>query len=362
MQLTKIPWCDHTFNPWTGCGHVSAGCDNCYAAAQSRRFGRDFSQRVRTSERNWKEPLKWNKKAKDWSDRNGEICADCGSKNCSSWKGHWPLHCTDCKSEKRSRVANPLVFCGSMCEWLGDLIRLIHATPNLNWLLLTKRPEAWLQRMGDTFARLLLRGADTLKLVAWRDGNPPPNVWIGTTVENQEMADKRIPELLKIPAVGRFLSCEPLLGEVDLSRYHIGWHHCADCGHVSDPHEDIPLGSEIPCWKCSNIGSTEIGGHHLHWVICGGESGHNARPMHPDWPRGLRDQCELAEIPFFFKQWGTWHPLGTTDGRQELPFGSYELPSPEWPSGRGFFKKRKGEAHALLDGTEHKHFPKGLQK
>ena len=126
---------------------------------------------------------------------------------------------------------------------------LVERTPNLDWLLLTKRPE---------LAR---------RLTPWRAAWPS-NVWLGTTVENQHFADQRIRHLLCVPCRYRFLSCEPLLGFVDLSRY-------LDA---------------------------------LHWVIAGGESGARARPTHPDWIRRLRDQCSGAGVAFHFKQWGNWHP------------------------------------------------------
>ena len=154
-----------------------------------------------------------------------------------------------------------------------------------NALLLTKRPGNWLRRMGDACACAALRGEDVGRLFAWRDGTPPPNVWIGTTVENQEMADKRIPELLKIPAKMRFLSCEPLLEEVTLDR--IGekcrWEHMTR----------IAIKAEWPSLY-------DMKG--IHWVICGGESGARARPMDVEWARSLSSQCENAGVPFFMKQ------------------------------------------------------------
>jgi protein gp37 len=136
--------------------------------------------------------------------------------------------------------------------WRVRLWNLMEATPELDWLLLTKRPEH-------------IAGK-----VPW-ERNWPQNVWLGTTTENQLWADRRIPELLKHPAAVRFLSCEPLLGPIDLSKW------------------------------------TRSPGR-IDWVIAGGESGHKARPMQPDWIRALRDECTGAGVAFHFKQWGQWRP------------------------------------------------------
>lgn len=149
---------------------------------------------------------------------------------------------------------------------------LIEATPNLDWLLLTKRPENIANMMPIRW------GTDPYLRIFDDTSLMPVNVWVGTSVENQEQAEKRIPYLLAVPAKVRFLSCEPLLGPADLT--------------------DASL-------------YTRIGGaiSYLNWVIVGGESGPGARPMHPDWARGLRDQCQANGVPFLFKQWGQWAPI-----------------------------------------------------
>jgi protein gp37 len=170
------------------------------------------------------------------------------------------------------------VFCASMADvfdnhrsilpdWRANLWSLIAATPHLDWLLLTKRPQNIAKMLPPT----------------WSDGWP--NVWLGTTVENQTEADRRIPHLLATPARVRFLSCEPLLGPVDLTRVKN-----PVCGEV--------------CALTGYLGTGMYGdyGPKLAWVICGGESGPGARPMHPDWARSLRDQCQAAGVPFFMKQ------------------------------------------------------------
>lgn len=132
------------------------------------------------------------------------------------------------------------------------LWELIAQTPALDWLLLTKRPE------------------HISRLAPWSE-NWPKNVWVGVTAENQQWAARRIPILLQVPAILRFVSCEPLLGSVDLARW-------------------------------------VQGKRRIDWVIAGGESGHKARPMNPEWARKLRDQCRAAAVPFHFKQWGHWRP------------------------------------------------------
>jgi protein gp37 len=283
---SKIEWTDHTFNPWIGCTKVSPGCANCYAEAQNnlRKWNREGwgkgVPRKRTSEANWKHPLMWNKQASVESQCASSILQDskAGERNI----------------EWATNYHRPRVFCASLADWLddeipiqwlADLLDLIRRTPNLDWLLLSKRPENWLSRVEQAgFHLRRIRPDDAGGTAhdraegfvnAWLNGVEPSNVWIGTTVENQDMADKRLPQLLSIPARVRFLSCEPLLDPVDISSIL--------------PDED---------------GYRATGDHYIDWVICGGESGPNASPMNPDWARSLRDQCAAASVPFFMKQMG----------------------------------------------------------
>lgn len=287
-ENSKIEWCDHTFNPWIGCTKVSPGCANCYAETlMDTRYGKvqwgKDKPRARTSAANWKLPLKWNRMA-----------ASCG-------KPEGADECPICSGPNGPH--RPRVFCASLAdwlddevpiEWLADLLALIHATPNLDWLMLTKRPENFKSRLVAAIAGNWADPADlTDRIHAWVDGTRiPHNVWIGTTVENQDMADKRIPDLLRIPARVLFLSCEPLLESIDVSYpeafYPDGPTRCCDgreCSCMGMP-IDPPL-----VWE-------------LNWVICGGESGPNARPMDVEWARSLRDQCKAANTAFFMKQMG----------------------------------------------------------
>jgi protein gp37 len=278
-ENTKIEWCDHTFNPWTGCAKVSPGCVNCYAEGWAKRSGivkwGKGEPRRRTSEIMWKLPLKWN--------RDHRLLV-----GTSEEEVHW----------------RPRVFCASLADWLDnevpiewllDLLELIRITPYLDWLLLTKRPENFRKRIFKVGCYAVGEDVDNKPLAAlcydWLDKNASPsNVWIGTTVEDQHRANIRIPQLLDIPAKVRFLSCEPLLGKVDLRLPCAGTHHgigTLDCPRELHHHHDR---------KCV--------GRNLHWVITGGESGNGCRPFDASWARSLRDQSADSGVAFFMKQMG----------------------------------------------------------
>ncbi|RIX74443.1 phage Gp37/Gp68 family protein [Acidovorax cavernicola] len=256
---SKIEWTDHTFNPWVGCLAISPGCKHCYAADWAKRYGRDFAARTRTSAANWKMPLRWNAQADAFMAQHG----------------------------RRQRV-----FCASLAdvfdnaverEWRDDLATLILNTPNLDWLLLTKR----IGNAGDMLGEMFLDG-------------PPDHVWLGATIVDQAEADRDIPKLLGVPAAKRFLSMEPLLGPVRLDVLAL------------DPDRVIlnALNGQCGVGFAHTQGDFPSG---VDWVIVGGESGAGARPMHPDWVRSLRDQCGPAGVPFLFKQWGEWFPVSQQD-------------------------------------------------
>lgn len=290
-ETSKIEWCDHTFNPWIGCTKVSPGCLNCYAAVSTpvRTMGIKWGKgqpRKRTSEGNWKLPLKWNRAASK---------AD-----------------YFCRMQGQDRPNRPRVFCASLSdwldpevpiEWLADLLDLIRRTPHLDWLLLTKRPELWRERIQAVIDATFpgfdqhtpaaeieeYKATDEAKTRSWlcywhhSPHHPtlhsvPHNVWIGTTVEDQQRADERIPALLKIPAKVRFLSCEPLLGPVEFS-------------NVTRRADAVSV-----------LGQSALTG--IHWVICGGESGTGARGMDVRWAESIRSQCQAVGVPFFMKQLG----------------------------------------------------------
>lgn len=246
MKNSKIAWTNDTFNPWRGCTKVSAGCENCYAERDSKRYGLNIwgpqAERLIASDKYWLKPMKWNKEAEETGTRRQVFCASFAD-----------------VFEDRPELKEPRL----------RLWALINLTPNLDWLLLTKRPEN-VNRMG---------------LAAWMQNGWPDNVWLGTSVENQQQADRRVYELMKVPARVRFLSMEPLLGPVDLGLM----------GAL--PVQDFP-GYQMAYQK-------------IHWVIVGGESGPKHRTMDEAWARSIRDQCAEAGTAFFMKQLGgLWDKKG----------------------------------------------------
>jgi len=324
-ENSKIEWTDHTFNPWSGCVKVSPACQHCYAAALPPAYRRNavwgaHTDRMPASDSYWAQPLAWDRKARKEGVRRRVFCAS-----------------TADVFEDRADL-DPLR------ERLWDLIQ---KTPNLDWLLLTKRPEV---------------------MFKWSQSHPwPVNAWAGTTVESQEWADRRIPHLLKVPAQIRFLSCEPLLGAIDISGYltRPQWGEVNE--HGTRPYQIVPRNDLI------------------QWVIAGGESGPNARPSHPDWFRLLRDQCREAGVPFLLKQWGEWAPGEEVEANGTDWCGMYEpdrdnggVPKHYWPDsplretamrlGKGEMSQNlcddtcvlrvgKKAAGRLLDGVEHNEFP-----
>ncbi len=241
---TGISWTHHTFSPFWGCSKVSPACDDCYAETLSNRFGfkiwgADAPRRF-FGDKHWGQPLKW--------DRLAAVAGE------------------------RRRV-----FCGSMCDWaegrpdqkphIDRLFKLIEATPNLDWLMLTKRPQL----------------IDKLIPADWMD-IPRHNVFWGTTAENQFWFDNRWSFLKKIPGVVHWISAEPMVGPIVL------------------PDDFLSLGSHA-------------------WMITGGESHSNrfkARPIHPRWIKNLRNQCVAAGVPYHFKQYGEFAPTGPIDAKQKL--------------------------------------------
>ena len=245
-ENSKIEWCDHTFNPWIGCTKVSPACDNCYAERDmDHRFGRvkwgAGQERSRTTVQNWNKPKRWNKEAEN-ADRR------------------------------------PRVFCASLADvfdtevedmWRWDLFKLIRETPNLDWLLLTKRPavsKRW-------FSGLLTK---------MKGGPDWQNVWLGTSVENEEMAKARIPYLSTTKYVAkRFLSMEPLLEPVNIDPW---LYREGICGNID-------------------------------WIIVGGESGPGRREMPVHWAEQVLKDCRTHNVPFLLKQMTG----GTYAEKQDIP-------------------------------------------
>ena len=326
---SKISWTDQTWNPIVGCSKCSPGCKNCYAERMARRQA--FMRPVC-----------------EYADVVGE----------SGWNGKTAL--------VKSALTKPLhwkkprrIFVCSMgdlfhesvpFEWIDQVFAIMALCPQYTFQLLTKRAE----RMADYIESLTTvdgayrftgmqpyRAEQANKplhkhAVNYRRRIPLPNVWLGTTCENQEQADRRIPHLLRCPAAVRFISVEPMLSDLD------------------------PF-----TLRNSGLGHIHVA-KNIDWVICGGESGPNARPMHPDWVRSLRDQCVAAVVPFHFKQWGEWAPdegLGIDMTRIIDKSGVTTFLFCGWGreiSERGWHPVRKvgkSRAGCLIDDQEWKQFP-----
>jgi len=267
VSKTKIEWADAVWNPIRGCSRVSEGCRNCYAERIAARFcsGEDGLAQFSASGPRWTgrvemgngqklmEPVGWQRPRRVFVNSMGDLFHE-----------------------------------GARDEWIEQVFAVMALEPQHVFMVLTKRAERMRRFLADVGrsarervenkARFLghLRGFRMLE--AW----PLPNVWLGVSVEDQRAAEVRVPELLATPAALRFVSCEPLLGPVDLYTWL--------------PILEIERESRSP--KDS----------YLDWVIVGGEPGPGARPTHPDWVRQIRDQCKAARVPFFFKQWGEWLP------------------------------------------------------
>lgn len=292
-ENSGIEWTDHTFNPWVGCTKVSPACDNCYAEAWAKRGGNGHLWKPLVQPRRsktWRDPIRWNAKAEAEGRRHRVFCASL--------------------ADVFDNQVDP--------AWREDLWALIHDTPHLDWLLLTKRPQNIAKMLPGTDGR----GASDYSRGVWGDGWP--NVWLGTTVENHAEADRRIPHLLAVPAAVRFLSCEPLLEGVVIRDHWLVRHH--------------------------------PGSARIDWVIAGGESGPGARPMHPDWARSLRDQCGAAGVPFFFKQWGEFADFDHIgEAWNALPDRIRE--QQQFLAGKAMVRIGKKAAGRLLDGVQHDGFP-----
>jgi len=285
MIDTKIEWADHTVNFWWGCSKISPACQHCYAETMAARWRADS--------------VTWGTLGKRWIRDKAEAEA---RKIDALSLASGGLHRAFVNSMSDSFEAHPALVAPRR-----DMLDLLASLTGTRWLLLTKRPQQVL----------------TMIPPHWRD-EWPAHIWIGTTVEDQQRAEERLPALLEIPAPGRFLSCEPLLGPVDL------WPWLGD-------HEDRPT-----TWGT------------ISWVIAGGESGPHARPMHPDWPRALRDQCSATATHFFFKQWGEWDqakPIPTESFHQGKPRDGHVFVQED---GEIVVSERVGKKRAgrLLDGIE----------
>lgn len=329
---TKIEWTDATVNAINGCSLASPGCTNCYAMKQAHRFpvrqglttktkgGMVWTGEVRFNEKVLEQVLSWKRPRRIF------------------WNAHGDTF--------HESVPN---------EWIDRCFDVMAHTPQHIHQVLTKRSG----RMRAYFENLpaRVRNMDCHAGLDFVDF-PLPNVWLGVSVEDQQRADERIPDLLATPAAVRWLSCEPLLGPVDLES---AWHGenaldsecCGDCAWCE---KGLP-----PLHNCQRSkGDWTWTRSGLDWIVAGGESGPGARPMHPDWARTLRDQCAAAGVPFFFKQWGEWAPVDddTPEGTpvtDVMPDGMRVVHGNTLTA--LLAKAGKKAAGRLLDGVEHNGMP-----
>lgn len=284
---TRIEWADKVWNPVVGCTPVSAGCAHCYAKRIHERFYQDKPfSMIQLHPERIEQPFRWMKPSRVFVNSMSDLFHE--------------------------DVPD---------EFIHSVFSVMATAENQTFLILTKRPERmkkFCSKFGRSFATDEYSGPRNEFLQPW----PLPNVWLGVTAENQKATDERIPLLLETPAAVRFVSVEPMLGPVDLGAYLF-----------ADP--------ERPEWSRLN---------RLHWVICGGETGPGARPMHPDWVRDLRDQCLAAGVPFFFKSWGEWTITPPIDNPRATQIA---------PGMQRVGKKRAGR---ILDGREWNQFPQERNK
>lgn len=320
MAETKIEWTDFTWNFIRGCSRVSEGCKNCYAESIAKRFSGDGLPYAGTiGDRG-----KWNGNITFHEDKLLEAL---------KWKTPRKVFVNSMSDLFHENVAD---------EWIDKAFAVMALTPHITYQILTKRPERMREYVNCAYAS----GSDwcmgdaisneQIQVFRAATGRYPPtdiaelfpyhwplsNVWLGVSVEDQKTADERIPHLLQVPAAVRFLSVEPLLGKIEFSNV-----------------------SKRSDWK-EQLGKKAFQG--IHWVIVGGESGPNARPMHPDWVRSIRDLCVAADVPFFFKQHGEFvlDPLANPADKLTRVVDHQQ-----------FTRIGKKKAGRLLDGREWNQFP-----
>lgn len=363
--MTSIEWARNedgsrgeTWNPVVGCSLVSPGCTNCYAMKMAARIERMDASGQRLAMPHYAGLTQASKAGAVWTGKVAFAPDGIVTK---------PL------AWKKPRT----IFVCSMADlfhedvpdaWIDDVFAVMAMCPQHTFQVLTKRSarmrKYFIGLGGNGLARLFARIAERhnerpqdVVMAGWkytRAAWPLPNVWLGTTCEDQTRADARIPELLATPAAVRFVSYEPALGPIDFE--FVGESKGAD----GEFRYKALSGQALP-WAGVIGGVGVWATNHaqpcakLDWIICGGESGPDARPMHPDWARSVRDQCQAAGVPFFFKQWGAWAPV------EEPPS---EIQEDEELRGIGTmlgkqYLRRLGKSRAgrLLDGREWNDMP-----
>lgn len=332
---TAIEWTDATWNPVVGCDKVSPGCDNCYAIRTAHRMTANPNPKVSAAYAGTEAGGEWTGQVNLLEDRLDQPL---------QWKRPRRIFVNAQSDLFHKSVPD---------EFIARVFAVMAIAPQHTFQVLTKRPARMRALINSSgfFDKIHAVGGEYLARVkgaaaGWHLLWPLPNVWLGVSVEDQKRADLRIPALLDTPAAVRFLSCEPLLERVDLNR-------------------SLALG-----YSCENEAGVRLHQRPVDWVIVGGESGPNARPMHPEWARSLRDQCVAAGVPFHFKQRGEWtwsehgdfqiprqpftdrvaviHPAGMTAMTKSNPFNPFERGHPDWTTRIERVGKRA--AGRLLDG------------
>ena len=351
-STTDIEWTDATWTPVRGCTRVSEGCRNCYAEVMAARFS---------------DPGQWGHGLAK------RVTLPDGTKD-HRWTGKIEL--VESALTLPMRWKKPrMIFVNSTSdlfhedvpfEYIDRVFAVMAMCPQHTFQILTKRPErmrAYQHRLEsnghhpamDLAACMAMTGiwnTPALDLRIW----PLPNVWLGVSVEDQTTADRRIPHLLGTPAAVRFISAEPLLGPVNLTR-------------IFDHEREASINALDGIMYTSPRDDDGSPINRLDLVIVGGESGPGARPMHPDWARDLRDQCHAAGVAFFMKQWGAWSP-GDDLGEEHLDgarFGAWvsptqfreDLPQDMANANTIMFRVGKKAAGRLLDGREWNEMPDG---
>lgn len=384
-DTSAIEWTDATWNPVTGCSVVSPGCTNCYAMklagtrlqhhpsraglTRETKAGPVWTGEVRFNEQWLTQPIEWKAPRRIFVCAHGDLfheaVPDDWIDQVFAIMALSPRHTFQVLTKRPDRIRAYMNE-----KWQGTPAQVIAGLsipaggPTGRMVRVKEACEPLLDRfkLADPDRNELWTEAGKCKAMQW--GWPLPNVWLGVSVEDQTRADERIPDLLRTPAAKRFLSCEPLLGPINLERIQ-----CP----VETPADDVSQGWKFDALQtgdyCEFQDSLGVwaGGDgpnrstRIDWVICGGESGPGARPMHPDWARQLRDQCQDAGVPFFFKQWGEFQPasygiFGHAMHWQDQPG--------RWVDGLGNIDRHtmvrvgKKVAGALLDRREWREMPK----
>ncbi|GAA5073665.1 phage Gp37/Gp68 family protein [Roseibacterium beibuensis] len=326
--MTKIEWTEKTWNPIVGCSVVSPGCTNCYAMKLAPKLAAN--------------PATPHYAGTVESSRAGPV-----------WTGKVALASDDALTAPLRRRKPTMYFVSSMGdlfheavpdEWIDRVFAVMALAPQHTFQVLTKRAARMRAYITDREDREIGRAQDR-QLTGPHPVPVLPNVWLGVSAEDQTRADERIPDLLATPAAVRFVSCEPLLGPVDLTSIP---------GTSEDEDGKLDVWWDVLTGVAYDEWGTELSAQHwqdtgLDWVIVGGESGRGARPMHPDWPRAIRDQCAAAGVPFFFKQWGEWLPFCQMDDPQGE---ALYFPQTEEEEARELDRKCRHDSVCIhLDGT-----------